>query len=62
MKERIGDPRLFVGRHKELEKLLKWVEGIKREGSKSKALPARRKMGKTAIMQRLFNLTFEKTT
>ncbi|MCP4215247.1 MAG: hypothetical protein GY765_11345, partial [bacterium] len=60
LKERIGDPRLFVGRHKELDNLLKWIEGIKKEASKSKALLARRKMGKTAIMQRLFNLTFEK--
>ncbi|MCP4215253.1 MAG: hypothetical protein GY765_11375, partial [bacterium] len=42
LKERIGDPRLFVGRHKELDNLLKWIEGIKKEASKSKALLARR--------------------
>ncbi len=47
MEERIGPPHLFVGRHKELKNLLKWIEGIKNKGSKSKALLARRKMGKT---------------
>lgn len=60
LKERIGFPELFVGRKKELAFFLKWIEGIKKEKSKSIALLARRKMGKTALMERLYNLTFEK--
>jgi hypothetical protein len=59
-KERIGNHQLFTGRNEELEYFLKWIEGIKEEKSKSKALLARRKMGKTALMERLFNITFYK--
>ncbi|MCP4149283.1 MAG: hypothetical protein GY757_16160 [bacterium] len=60
LKERIGKPDLFVGREKELTYFLKWIENIKHERSQSTAMLARRKMGKTAIMERLFNLTFHK--
>ncbi|MCP4152965.1 MAG: restriction endonuclease [bacterium] len=60
LKERIGKPDLFVGRKKELTYFLKWIENIKQERSQSTAILARRKMGKTAIMERLFNLTFHK--
>ena len=60
LKERIGKPELFIGREEELEYLLNWAAGIKNEMSKSTALLARRKMGKTAIMQRLFNILFHK--
>jgi hypothetical protein len=57
-KERIGKPELFTGRTKELTTLLKWVEGIKGESSKSTALLSRRKTGKTAIIERLYNIVF----
>jgi hypothetical protein len=59
-KERIGNPDLFTGRKKELAFFLKWIDDIKEEKSQSTALLARRKMGKTAIMERLFNITFYK--
>ncbi len=59
-KERIGKPDLFTGRKKELAYFLKWIDNIKQEKSQSTALLARRKMGKTAIMERLFNITFAK--
>jgi hypothetical protein len=60
LKERIGKPELFTGRKEELAYFLKWINGIKEEKSQSTALLARRKMGKTAIMERLFNITFYK--
>ncbi len=60
LKEKIGNPDLFTGRKKELAFLLNWVEGIKGELSKSRSLLARRKTGKTAVLQRLFNIVFDK--
>ncbi|MCP5104691.1 MAG: hypothetical protein GY950_15005, partial [bacterium] len=60
LKERMGKPELFTGRKEELAFFLKWIDGIKQERSQSTALLARRKMGKTALMERLFNITFYK--
>ncbi len=60
LKERIGKPELFTGRKEELAFFLKWIDDIKEEKSQSTAVLARRKMGKTAIMERLFNITFFK--
>lgn len=58
LEERIGNPDLFVGRRAELDFYLKWIEEIKEKKSKSTAMLARRKMGKTAILERLFNITY----
>jgi hypothetical protein len=60
LKERIGKPDLFTGRKEELTFFLKWIDDIKEEKSQSTALLARRKMGKTALMERLFNIAFFK--
>ena len=60
LEERIGEPDLFTGRKKELGHFLKWIDDIKLRKSQSTALLARRKMGKTALMERLFNITFYK--
>ena len=60
LKEKIGNPDLFTGRRKELAFFSKWIDNIKKEISKSTAILSRRKTGKTALMQRLYNLTFEK--
>ena len=60
LKERIGAPSLFSGRTNEMELLLDWAEKIPQEISKSRALLARRKSGKTAIMQRLFNILWNR--
>lgn len=60
LKEKIGNPDLFTGRKKELEFFLKWIDRIKKEISPSMAILSRRKTGKTALLQRLYNLTFEK--
>ncbi len=58
--ERIGNPDLFTGRKEELAYFLKWINDIKEKKSQSTAVMARRKMGKTTIMERLFNVTFFK--
>jgi hypothetical protein len=60
LEERIGNPDLFTGRKKELAFFLKWIYDIKERKSKSTAILARRKMGKSALMERLFNITFYK--
>ena len=59
LKEKIGNPELFTGRKRELTFYLKWIEHIKRESSLSSAILSRRKTGKTALLQRLYNVTFE---
>jgi len=60
LEERIGNPDLFTGRKQELAYFLKWINDIKERKSQSTAMLARRKMGKTALMERLFNITFYK--
>ncbi|MGD2089660.1 MAG: hypothetical protein PVH61_26020 [Candidatus Aminicenantes bacterium] len=60
LEERIGNPDLFTGRKEELSYFLKWIADIKERKSQSTALLARRKMGKTSLMERLFNITFFK--
>jgi len=60
LEERIGNPDLFTGRKGELAYFLKWINDVKERKSQSTALLARRKMGKTALMERLFNITFFK--
>ncbi len=60
IEERIGNPDLFTGRKEELDYYLKWINDIKLRRSQSTAMLARRKMGKSALMERLFNITFSK--
>lgn len=60
LKEKIGNPDLFTERQRELDLFSKWINNIKKEISKSTAILSRRKTGKIALMQRLYNLTFEK--
>jgi hypothetical protein len=60
LEERIGNPDLFTGRKEERSYFLKWLDDIKERKSHSTAIMARRKMGKTAILERLFNITFFK--
>ena len=56
--EEIGDPELFVGREEEIRRLLDWADGVKRRINKSMAILARRKKGKTAILQRFYNILY----
>ncbi len=60
LEERIGDPDLFVGRKKELEYLNKWLEELTQKLSKSTAILSRRKKGKTAIVERFYNIIYNK--
>ena len=60
LEERIGNPNLFCGRDKEMSLLLTWASRIPKKISKSQAILGRRKSGKTAIMQRLFNILWNK--
>ncbi len=53
--ERIGNPDLLVGRAYEFDLLDKWISRIPQLLSKSRVILARRKSGKTAIVQRIFN-------
>ncbi|MCP4107106.1 MAG: hypothetical protein GY749_16460 [Desulfobacteraceae bacterium] len=53
--EKIGDPALLVGREEEFALLDNWLKLIPRRLGKSRVILARRKSGKTAIVQRIFN-------
>jgi len=55
LQEKIGNPDLLVGRDKEFEDLGKWTGNIPKKLSGSRVILARRKSGKTAIVQRIFN-------
>jgi hypothetical protein len=56
--EEIGNPELFVGREQEMTRLLEWAEDAKRLQSKSMGILSRRKKGKTALLQRFFNILY----
>ena len=60
MQEEIGNPALFVGRVQELDDLCQWAELSKRQLSRSRAILARRKKGKTALLQRFYNILYAK--
>lgn len=55
LQEQIGEPELFVGREKEFRNFGRWIDNIPRLLSKSRVILARRKSGKTAFVQRVFN-------
>jgi len=55
LSEKIGHPDLFVGREKEFRILNEWLANIPKRLSKSRVILARRKSGKTALIQRIFN-------
>jgi hypothetical protein len=55
LREKIGVPELLVGREEEFENFGKWLRNIPRRLSKSRVIMARRKSGKTAFVQRIFN-------
>ncbi|MCP4149607.1 MAG: hypothetical protein GY757_17810, partial [bacterium] len=55
LRERIGNPELLIGRKKEFAELHQWIRRIPKRLSASIALLARKKSGKTAIVQRIFN-------
>ena len=56
--EEIGNPQLFTGREQELNFLMNWAEQTKGRLAKSHVLLARKRRGKTALIQRFFNMVF----
>ncbi|MCE7989875.1 MAG: hypothetical protein DYG89_52680 [Caldilinea sp. CFX5] len=55
LEEKIGNPDLLIGREAEFARFHKWIDNMPRKLSKSWAILGRRKSGKTAFVQRLFN-------
>lgn len=62
LEERIGSPNLFVGRKKELNYLNKWLGELPEKLSQSTAILSRRKKGKTAIVERFYNIIYNKNS
>ncbi|KPA14236.1 hypothetical protein MHK_005562 [Candidatus Magnetomorum sp. HK-1] len=58
LEEKIGDPELFTGRYQEIKSMLKWVDMAKKKHARSTAMISRRKTGKSALMERLYNIVF----
>jgi hypothetical protein len=58
LNEEIGMPELFTGRTADLAFFMDWVAGAKRQLSQSHVILARKRRGKTALVQRLFNLIY----
>src|SRR6056297_2501500 len=55
--EQIGEPDLFVGRKKEFDYFLgDWYRLVEKNFAQNQAIISRRKKGKTAFLQRLFNI------
>lgn len=53
--EKIGNPELFIGREQEFNIINQWLELIPERLAQSRVIAARRKSGKTAFIQRIFN-------
>jgi hypothetical protein len=62
IEERIGDPSMFTNRQPELSYFESWFRDIEKKAAISTAIVSHRKVGKTALLQRLFNLLFTKKT
>ncbi|MDM8520367.1 hypothetical protein QUF64_09995 [Anaerolineales bacterium HSG6] len=58
IEERVGMPENFIGRVEELEYLYGWTSRIQQKLSKSTAFLGRRKVGKTLILERLYNILY----
>lgn len=58
IKERVGKPEHFIGRIEELEYLYTWANNIKQQISRSIAFLGRRKIGKSLILERLYNIIY----
>jgi hypothetical protein len=58
LKERIGAWELFTNRQEELEYFDSWIGDIEKKAAISTAVVGHRKVGKTALLQRLYNRLF----
>jgi hypothetical protein len=59
-KERIGAPEVFTNRAKDLAYFESWIRDIEKEAAIANAIVSHRKVGKTALLQRLYNLLFQR--
>ncbi len=60
LEEEIGNSDLFVGRQKDLDFFLGWVEKVKKKIGQSQVILARKRRGKTALVQRLYNILYSR--
>ncbi|RLC03883.1 MAG: hypothetical protein DRI57_28750 [Deltaproteobacteria bacterium] len=58
IEERVGKPSCFIGRVEELEYLYQWAGNIQNGISRSIAFLGRRKIGKSLILERLYNILY----
>lgn len=58
LEEEIGEARLFTGRGKDLDFFLDWVDRVEKKIGNSQVILARKRRGKTALVQRLFNILY----
>jgi hypothetical protein len=58
IEERVGEPENFIGRIKELEFLYNWSDNIRKKISRSIAFLGRRKIGKSLVLERLYNIIY----
>ena len=58
IRERVGNPENFIGRVAELEYLYTWADNIRKLISRSVAFLGRRKIGKSLIIERLYNIIY----
>ncbi|MCP4112771.1 MAG: hypothetical protein GY749_45790 [Desulfobacteraceae bacterium] len=58
IKERVGEPKNFIGRTGELEFLYTWADNIRKLISRSIAFLGRRKIGKSLVLERLYNVIY----
>ncbi|MDM8515875.1 hypothetical protein QUF76_06715 [Desulfobacterales bacterium HSG16] len=58
IEERVGNPENFIGRVAELEYLYSWADNIKQLISRSVAFLGRRKIGKSLMLERLYNIIY----
>jgi hypothetical protein len=56
--ERVGAPQNFIGRLEEMKYLYGWCKRIKDKLSSSMAFLGRRKIGKSLMMKRLYNIIY----
>jgi len=56
--ERIGEPNVFTNREKDLAYFEAWIRDIEKKAAISNAIVSHRKVGKTALLQRLYNRLF----
>ncbi|ETR65941.1 MAG: hypothetical protein OMM_13488 [Candidatus Magnetoglobus multicellularis str. Araruama] len=58
IEERVGEPENFIGRIKELDFLYNWTDNIRKKLSRSIAFLGRRKIGKSLVLERLYNIIY----